>query len=113
MENSSRYSLGNLLTVMGDFGKRSMGINGIIYPYWENAVRLTEDYAALLLLLTLLFAALPAAALCVVIFRLLRTALHKGGKWLKNKLETSREQRREKQWQKNAGKKDENGQSTV
>jgi len=113
VENSSRYSLGNLLTVMGDFGKRSMGINGIIYPYWENAVRLTEDYAALLLLLTLLFAALPAAALCVVIFRLLRTALHKGGKWLKNKLETSREQRREKQWQKNAGKKDENGQSTV
>jgi len=43
----------------------------------------------------------------------MRTVLNKGGKWLKNKLENSREQRREKQWQKNAGKKDENGQSTV
>ena len=59
VENSSRYSLENLLNVIGDFGKRSMGLNGIIYPYWENAVRLTEDYAALLLVLTVLFALLP------------------------------------------------------
>lgn len=72
VENSSRYTLGNLLTVIGDFGQRSMGRNGIIYPYWENAVRMTEDLAALLLVLTVLFAALPAISLTVMVIRQIR-----------------------------------------
>ena len=72
VENNSRYSLENLLTVVGNFGERSMGRNGIIYPYWENAVRMTEDYAALLLVLFGLFAVLPAISVAVTIFRLIR-----------------------------------------
>ena len=59
VENSSRYSLGHLLSVIGSFGDRSMRTNGVIYPYWENAVRLTEDYAALLLILSVVFALCP------------------------------------------------------
>lgn len=69
VENSSRYSLEHLLSVAGDFGNRSMRSNGVIYPYWENAVRLTEDYLALLLVLLLIFALLPATTLTVLAIR--------------------------------------------
>ena len=113
VENSSRYSVGNLLDVVSDFGKRSMGTNGIIYPYWENAVRLTEDYAALLLVLTVLFGALPAVTFCVVLVRQGKTFAKKSFRRLKDGVENSRERRRETQWQKYAGKKDEHGQGTV
>jgi len=67
VENSSRYSLGNLLDVIGSVGERSMRTNGVIYPYWENALRLTEDYAALLLVLVILFALCPAVCLLVLV----------------------------------------------
>ena len=59
VENSSRYSLPHLWEVIQNFGQRSMRLNGVIYPYWENAVRLTEDYAAGLLLLAVLLALYP------------------------------------------------------
>lgn len=113
VENSSRYSLENLFAVMGDFGKRSMGVNGIIYPYWENAVRLTEDYAALLLLLGILFAAVPSAALAAGAVSRMRTVLRSGTHALKNGFENRRERHREKQWEKHNGRKGEDGQSTV
>lgn len=69
VENSSRYSLGNLWTVVKDFGYRSMRNNGVIYPYWENAVRLTEDYLALLLVLMVLFALCPVITGLVLLIR--------------------------------------------
>lgn len=67
VENSSRYSLGNLWNVVINFGQRSMRNNGVIYPYWENAVRLTEDYLALLLVLMLLFGICPAVTVMVLV----------------------------------------------
>ena len=69
VENSSRYALGHLWQVIRDFGNRSMRTNGVIYPYWENAVRLTEDYAALLTALAALFAFYPA---CFALVNLIR-----------------------------------------
>lgn len=105
VENSSRYSLGNLLEVIGDFGKRSMGLNGIIYPYWENAVRYTEDYAALLLVLTVLFAIPPAVSVTVFLIRWIRTCWRKGTTSLKEKVTSGIERRREAKWQQTAGKK--------
>ncbi len=69
VENSSRYGLENLLSVAGDYGSRSMRSNGVIYPYWENAVRLTEDYLALLVVLLLLFALLPTVTVIVLAIR--------------------------------------------
>ena len=106
VENSSRYSLGNLLRVVGDFGKRSMGLNGIIYPYWENAVRLTEDYAALLLVLTVLFALMPGISVTVVVVRVLKAGWRKGKQFVKHGLESAVERHREQKWQQAAGKKD-------
>ncbi len=105
VENSSRYSLGNLLQVIGDFGKRSMGTSGIIYPYWENAIRLTEDYAALLLILTVLFACVPVVSITILVVRTVRALLQRGSKLIKQKVSDGIEQRRETRWQ-SAGKKE-------
>lgn len=106
VENSSRYSLENLLNVIGDFGKRSMGLNGIIYPYWENAVRLTEDYAALLLVLTVLFALMPVISVTVLAVRAAKTGWRKGKYIMKNNVESAVERHREQKWQQATGKKD-------
>ncbi len=59
VEVSARYRLGNIFDIIGSFGKRSMRTDGIIYPSWENAARLTEDYCALFLVLFLMFMATP------------------------------------------------------
>jgi len=82
VENSARYSLKNLFRVIGSFGLRSMRNNGVIYPYWENAVRLTEDWLALLLVLMILFALCPAATLLVLAIR----ALIRGGREVKTRV---------------------------
>lgn len=106
VENSSRYSLGNLLKVIGDFGKRSMGQNGIIYPYWENAVRLTEDYAALYLVLTVVFLLLPVISVAVLVYRLCKTGITKSTHLVKSGIEAGIERRREEKWQKAAEKRE-------
>ena len=106
VENSSRYSLGNLLDIIGDFGKRSMGRNGIIYPYWENAVRMTEDYAALLLILTVLFALMPCISLTVTAVRWLKVGIRKANHLIVHNVASAVECRKEKKWLQIAGKKD-------
>lgn len=105
VDNNQRYSVSNLFSVIGDFGKRSMGVNGIVYPYWENAVRLTEDYSALLLLLTLLFSICPVISLIVFLIRKLVFLIKDAEKKTKQKLSENIEKRREKKWQEAAGKK--------
>ena len=72
VENSGRYTLTHLMEVTGSFGQRSMRLNGIVYPYWENALRLTEDYAALLLILAVLFGLCPLISAVVLAVRCVR-----------------------------------------
>ncbi len=105
VQNTGRYSPGNLLNVLGDFGKRSMGVSGIIYPYWENAIRMTEDYAALLMTLTVLFALLPVITLTMLVVKLLQRLLRKGTAAAKKKVSEGIERHREEKWQA-AGKKE-------
>jgi len=98
VENSSRYTIGSLLQVAKDFGHRSMRASGVIYPYWENALRLTEDYAALLLVLAVLFALAPAVSAVALAIRsgcrFWRFAKEKTAE----KVETAVERRRERQY---------------
>ena len=100
VENSRRYSLENLFSVIGDFGKRSMRNNGVIYPYWENAVRLTEDYLALLLVLMLLFGLCPAVTLTVLAIRAVIKTWRTVKKQVPARLDQARERHREKIYQK-------------
>ena len=98
VENSLRYSLKNLVSVIGDFGVRSMRNNGVIYPYWENAVRMTEDWLALCMFLVGLLIACPVVTLIV---GLIRVAV-KTGKYLEFSIpdaaEKMIEKRRWKKW---------------
>ncbi|MCL2408254.1 MAG: ABC transporter permease [Oscillospiraceae bacterium] len=59
VENSARYSLSNTFNTIAAFGERSMRTDGIVFPYWENAARYTEDWLALLLALSLAFVLCP------------------------------------------------------
>ena len=66
VENSERFSLAHLCTVIGDFGERSMRMTAVVYPYWENALRFAEDCAALLLALAVFTALFPLATAAVL-----------------------------------------------
>lgn len=105
VENSSRYSLGHLLSVIGSFGDRSMRVNGVIYPYWENAVRLTEDYASLLLILTVLFALCPLTFVVVLVVKNIVWGYRKVKKAFPEKVEAMIEQRREERLEREYEKK--------
>lgn len=107
VENSSRYSLLHLLEVGKSFGQRSMRVNGVIYPYWENAARLTEDYAALLLLLAVLFALCPVIFVLVLAIRDIRRAYRFAKVKIPEKVDAAvekrKEERLEKAYEKKAG----------
>ena len=59
VENSARYSLGSITGIIWHFGSRSMNVFGILYPYWENAARYTEDMMALMLVFAAVSAVVP------------------------------------------------------
>mgnify|MGYP002518147700 FL=1 len=69
VQNTGRFSLTSLISVIGSFGKRVMTTSGVVYPYWENAARMLESYAALYLLLAVLLALMPAVCLVIVLVR--------------------------------------------
>ena len=99
VENSTRFGLANLLRVIGDFGTRSMRHNGVIYPYWENAVRMVEDWMALVTLLAIVLLACPVISLIVSVI----CATVKTGRYLQEKIpetaENMVESRRRKKWE--------------
>ena len=98
VENSDRFSLKNLLQVIRDFGKRSMRNNGVIYPYWENAVRMTEDHLALLLVLIVISAFCPAVSIAVWSIKLIVHAFRGISRQLPERILSVRERRREEQY---------------
>ncbi len=72
VENSARYRISNIANILLDFGKRSMSASGILYPYWENAARYTEDMMALLVVLAVLAAIVPLVFLGIFIVKMIR-----------------------------------------
>ena len=95
VQNTGRYGALRLWKVLTAYGERSMNTRGIIYPYWENAARLTEDYAALLLLFAVLFAVCPVvcAAIWLVrtVKRLVLRAAGAAGRKIGEKIEEEKE----------------------
>lgn len=78
VQNTGRFSVSGLISVIGAFGKRAMTTNGVIYPYWENAARMAESYAALYLLLGTLLAIMPAVCLTIVLVKFITAEIRKG-----------------------------------
>ena len=71
VNNSSRFENGKLWGIVRSFGTRSMHLNSVIYPYWENAARYLEDWCALLFFAAVLLIILPAASALVTLMILL------------------------------------------
>lgn len=69
VEHGDRFSINNLTDVLGNYGKRSVNQQGIYFPFWENAVRMTEDYVALLTLLGILALIYPVLSLIVFMIK--------------------------------------------
>jgi len=97
VNNTSRYTLGALIGVIRGFGTRAMYQTGIRLPYWENAARMTEDIAALLLVFTVLLLIYPL----IVGIRLLIWAWRRR-RWrlrdVAKRIEAERERKREEEW---------------
>ncbi len=68
IDNTERYSLQPLLTVIADFGVRSMQQDAVSYPYWENYARGYEDILALMLLFRALFLVVPIVIITIMLF---------------------------------------------
>ncbi|MDE6595228.1 MAG: ABC transporter permease [Oscillospiraceae bacterium] len=72
MENSTRYSLKNRFGIIRNFGMRSVVDSPVYYQYWENAARITDDKAALLLVMQALGLVLPICTVVYYICKLIR-----------------------------------------
>ena len=107
VENSTRFSLDRLLSMIGKFGTRSMQTLGVVYPYWENAARCVEDWCALLLLMGLLFAAIPAVVAVVTVIQALSRGKEKlEDEWLPQLRDNAEEAvrvRQRRRWEKKHG----------
>jgi len=105
VNNTERYRFRDLFGVVGNFGTRSMYQTGLRLPYWENAARMAEDFAALTLVLLLLFLLYPlwcGIGLLVWLWR--RRTWH--ARDVKDRLEEMREERREAKWRAEQGLSD-------
>ena len=102
VENSARYSLISILRIIGSLGERSMRTDGIVFPYWENAARYTEDRLALLLVLLIVFAACPAV--CGVIYgtKGIRFLIRRGKSAAKKRIEERDDREAKKYREENA-----------
>ena len=69
-----------------------MNTAGVIFPYWENAARYTEDHAALDFVLLVLFSLCPIVSLIILIIREIRS----GWRYLSTKIPAEIEARVEK-----------------
>ncbi len=66
VDNSGRYEFGRLFKLLRQFGTRSMQTMGMVYPYWENAARCTEDWCLLLIFVGLFTAVMPVTVLIII-----------------------------------------------
>ena len=66
VENSSRYAFTSIYSIFSHFGSRSMATNGVIYPYWENAARISEVYIARLYVFIFLLSLFPFVCLVIL-----------------------------------------------
>ena len=95
VENTTRYGLSATLNNLKNYGKRSMRSNGVIYPYWENASRLTEDYVGLLLIATVLLFLYPAVELIRFLVGKIRRVVNWTKQELPREVEARIEEKRE------------------
>lgn len=105
VDNTRRYDSDQLLKVATSFGHRSMRLNGVLYPYWENAARLTEDDLALLLVLELLLLFYPAVEASILLVRWVILGWRKLKKALPAWVDKKEQEKREKEYAARGGER--------
>lgn len=103
--NTDRYQYDKLMMdIVLKYGSRSTHASGILYPYWENAARITEDWAALCCLLGTLLPIFPAIVGTVWLVRAFRRGRKKMAEEIlpeaKEKTEEAIRVRQRKRWEK-------------
>ncbi len=98
VEQTNRYSFSNLWNAFMSIEDRMIGGNGIRYPQWEKAVRLTEYHLSLLLIAMLVFSLLPLATIAVLSVRLLWKGTKKAKQYMPEALERYAERRKERKY---------------
>lgn len=86
VENSSRFRSEAMLSVIMNFGIRSMKRLEIQYPYWENIARGYEDIKSVLFILQVFFLTIPSVILLTVLIKKGRVGMRNVTKFLKSKL---------------------------
>ena len=103
--NTDRYQVEKLMTdIVLKYGTRSAHSTGILYPYWENAARMTEDWAALCLLLGTLLPIFPLIMACIWLVHAFRRGKKKMAEEIlpetKEKTEEAIRVRQRRRWEK-------------
>lgn len=99
VENQNRFDPENLIEIWQDFGTRSMGLSGVVFPYWENIARGYEDILAGILFAQVL---LLSFVLIVAVVALWRAWLHRRWRtrdvvfWIEDVIYESSAKRRKK-----------------
>ena len=99
VENSNRYGVLQLVKVIQNFGIRSMSLQGVVFPYWENIARGQEDILALLLLLKGILLIMPSTFVIVLAINLWKRRtwhLKDGMAWIQDKIYESGSRRVQK-----------------
>ena len=100
VENSERYKMLSLIQIVKNFGIRSMSFQGIVFPYWENIARGTEDILALLLIIKCVLWMMPSVLLIRLVWYLWKNRtwhIKSGILWMQDKIyeaETKRVKKR-------------------
>ncbi|MCD7806198.1 MAG: ABC transporter permease [Lachnospiraceae bacterium] len=69
VENKNRFDPLSLIEIWKQLGTRSMGLSGIVFPYWENVARGYEDVLAGILLIQALLLSFVAAVLVIFLWQ--------------------------------------------
>ncbi len=107
LTNTGRFGVDRLLQLLRHIDGRSIQSMGILYPYWENAARVTEDRCARLLLYAGLALLLPLITAVYWLLRLLvdgKRALEEE-LWprVRDRAEESVRKRQRRRWEKKQG----------
>ena len=89
LENSKRYDFLSICKVIQQFGTRSMSIQGIVFPYWENIARGQEDILALFWILKGILLICPVTFVISVFLYLWKRkkwTLKQGIVWVQDKI---------------------------
>lgn len=80
VENSARYDFSSIWSMVTNLGSRSVVTSPVVFPYWENAARVSEIYVArqyVFILLLSIFPLVTLVWLCVLFIRWLTVKVKK------------------------------------